>query len=82
MIPPILQLFFDPVTNPKNAQLLFSCHSVDVLNSLDKTQVVLVEKDSECRSSAWRLDEMKGVRRDENLFAKYNAGAYGAVPNV
>lgn len=83
MIVPILDLFKNPETNPNNAQLFFSCHNIDVLNQLDKTQVVLVEKDgSTCESKVWRLDEMKGVRRDDNLYAKYMAGAYGAVPNI
>ena len=80
MIPRVLQLFFDPETNPKGAQILFSCHSTSVLESLEKDQIVLVEKDSGCESRAWRLDEISGVRRDENLYAKYNAGVYGAVP--
>ncbi|MFV1980485.1 MAG: ATP/GTP-binding protein [Rhodothermia bacterium] len=80
MIPRILQLFFDPDTNPHSAQLLFSCHSTNVLESLEKDQIVLVQKNSACESRAWRLDEVSNVRRDENLYAKYNAGAYGAVP--
>ena len=28
------------------------------------------------------LDEIKGVRRDVDLYAKYMSGAFGAVPNV
>jgi hypothetical protein len=82
MIPAIVGLFFDPTTNPHSAQLLFSTHSIDVMRVLDKTQVVLVEKDDRCRSTAWRLDTVKGVRRQHNLYAKYMSGAYGAVPNV
>ena len=82
MIAPILDLFFSSATNPKGAQLLFSCHSVEVLRELDKTQVLLVEKDERCRSEAWRLDEMKGVRRDDNWYAKYLSGAYHAVPRI
>jgi hypothetical protein len=39
-----------------------------------------VEKDEHCASDLWRLDEMTGVRADDNLYAKYMAGAYGAVP--
>jgi hypothetical protein len=42
----------------------------------------LVEKDKNCQSEAWRLDEVKGVRSDDNLYAKYMAGAYGAVPEL
>ena len=82
MIPPILDLFFDPETNPKNAQLFFSTHSVEVLRKLDKTQVVLVDKDEKCQSHVCRLDDIKGVRRDVDLYAKYMSGAFGAVPNV
>jgi len=81
MIPWILRLFTTPVLNPKNAQIFFTCHSADVMSRLDKTQIMLVEKDpDDSTSSAWRLDELQGVRRDDNFIGKYNAGAYGAVP--
>jgi len=82
MISPILDLFLDVETNPKNAQLLFSTHSIEVLRKLDKTQVLLVEKDDNCRSHVCRLDEIKGVRRDVDLYAKYMSGAFGAVPRI
>ena len=36
-----------------------------VLTQLDKTQVLLVEKDNDCRSEAWRLDSVKGVPWDD-----------------
>lgn len=82
MLNPILDLFFSQKTNPHNAQLIFTCHSVEVLSLLHKSQVTLVEKNSECISEAWRLDSVKGVRADDNLYAKYMAGAYGAIPQV
>jgi hypothetical protein len=82
MLHPILDLFFSPKTNPKNAQVIFTCHSVEVLSLLHKSQVILVEKNQECVSDAWRLDSVKGVRADDNLYAKYMAGAYGAIPQV
>lgn len=78
----ILNLFFDPATNPNNAQIIFTSHSHEIMNLLDKTQIILVEKDEDCISHAWCLDDMKGVRRDENWFAKYRAGAYRAIPNL
>lgn len=80
LIPLILDLFSDSDINPKRAQLLFTCHHVEVLNTLAKEQVVLVEKDGDCVSHAYRLSDIKGVRRDDNYFANYNAGRYGAVP--
>ena len=58
------------------------CHSVEVLSLLHKSQVVLVEKNVECVSDAWRLDSVQGVRADDNLYAKYMAGAYGAIPRI
>jgi len=82
MLNPILDLFFSPKTNPKNAQIIFTCHSLEVLNLLHKSQVTLVEKNEDCMSEAWRLDSIKGLRADDNLYAKYMAGAYGAIPQV
>lgn len=82
MLYPILDLFFSPKTNPHHAQIVFTCHSVEVLSLLHKSQVVLVEKNVECVSDAWRLDSVQGVRADDNLYAKYMAGAYGAIPRI
>jgi hypothetical protein len=80
MLEPILDLFADPVTNPHRAQLLFTCHAMEVLNLIHKSQVMLVEKDAECESAAVRMDAVEGIRNDDNFYAKYMAGAYGAVP--
>lgn len=80
MLEPILNLFISPKTNPHNAQLVFTCHSVEILNLLRKGQIMLVEKNERCRSEGWRLSDMEGVRADDNFYAKYMAGAYGAVP--
>jgi len=41
---------------------------------------MLVEKNADCQSSAIRLDNVAGIRSDDNFYAKYMAGAYGAVP--
>lgn len=81
-LPCIIELFANPVTNPKNTQLLFTSHSLEILSHLEKEQVVLVEKNEDCKSKLFRLDELKGIRRDDNIYAKYMAGAYGAVPNI
>lgn len=82
MLEPILDLFSNPQTNPKNAQMIFSCHAIEVLNLLEKSQVMLVEKDDQCESTACRLDSVSGIRNDQNFYAKYMAGAYGAVPRL
>ena len=82
MLEPILDLFANPATNPAGGQLLFTCHAMEVLNLVHKSQVVLVEKDAHNESSAWRLDSVEGIRSDDNFYAKYMAGAYGAVPQL
>ena len=82
MLEPILDLFANPRTNPHNAQLVFTCHAIEVLNLVHKSQVTLVEKDENCESSACRLDAVGGIRNDDNFYAKYMAGAYGAIPSL
>jgi hypothetical protein len=55
---------------------------MEVLSLLHKAQVVLVEKKQDSQSSAWRLDQVKGIRADDNLYAKYMGGSYGAIPQL
>jgi hypothetical protein len=82
MVSELFGLFISPEINSKNAQMIFSTHSHRILNDLDKCQIILVEKNEDGSSEAWRLDEMSGVRADENYYSKYMAGAYGAVPKI
>ena len=79
----LINLFENNETNPKKAQLIFSTHQHLLLNDRTKTQIFLVEKDSESfESEIYRLDEVDGVRNDENYFQKYMAGVYGATPKI
>lgn len=80
MLEPILELFANPATNPHKAQLVFTCHAVEVLNLIHKSQVMLTEKDENCESTAIRMDKIEGIRNDDNYYAKYMSGAYGSVP--
>ena len=82
MLEPILDLFAHEQTNPHRAQIVFTCHAMEVLNVLHKSQVFLVEKSADCESAAWRMDSIQGIRNDDNFYAKYMAGAYGAVPQL
>lgn len=81
ILPYIVDLFKFQHTNPHNAQLIFTCHTPEILNILNKHQVYLVEKKNQF-SESWRLDDIQGLRTDDNLYAKYMAGALSAVPNV
>ena len=81
MLPILIELFKFEHTNPNNAQIIFTCHTPEILNILKKHQIYLVEKEN-LQSEAWRLDEMSGLRSDDNLYAKYYAGSLGATPDV
>jgi len=82
MVLSLLELFIHSESNPNNAQLLFSTHSHQALSKLDKYQIIFTEKNEKGESESWRLDDMSGVRADDNYYAKYIAGAYGAMPNL
>jgi predicted ATPase len=69
MLEPILELFANPATNPHQAQLLFTCHAIEVLNLVHKSQVILVQKNEDCESTACRLDAVEGIRNDDNYYA-------------
>ena len=81
MLPLILDLFKQDETNPFESQIIFTCHTAEMINHLRKHQIYLVEKDKQV-SDAWRLDDVQGLRADDNLYAKYMAGALSAVPNL
>ena len=78
----LVKIFMSPETNPNRAQLLFSSHSHQLLAEFDKQQILLVEKNDEGATDVWRLDDVSGVRVDDNYYAKYIAGAYAAKPKI
>lgn len=82
LLPSILDLFQSNDNNPHAAQLIFTCHATPLLNVLDKYQILIVQKNPEGVSDAWRVDEIEGVRNDDNFFAKYTSGAYGGIPEI
>ena len=79
MVDALLDLFVQPDTNPRNAQLIFASHADWLMNLLHKTQIMLVDKTEE-GSEVFRLSDLKGVQARENYSARYRSGAYGGVP--
>lgn len=82
ILPEIVKLFQSPETNPHDAQLIMSCHDATLLESLSKEEVFFTEKDEQGRTSVFGLSDIKGVRRDTNIYAKYLAGVFGAIPRL
>lgn len=79
----ILELFEDPAVNKKNGQLIFITYHPIILNKLKKHQVYIVEKDKHTKNSiCYRLDSIKGLNKNNNLYSKYYAGNLGGVPEL
>ncbi|OAT26190.1 putative abortive infection protein [Buttiauxella ferragutiae ATCC 51602] len=81
MVVELLTLFENEAINTNNAQLIFSCHSPEILKNLKKHHVYLVEKE-DGKSDCWRLDDIKGLRSQDNLYSKYITGSLGGVPDI
>ncbi|EPG2416310.1 AAA family ATPase [Stenotrophomonas maltophilia] len=77
----LLALFDSERTNPHYSQLIFTSHTTKVMDFLSKSQVFFVEKE-DCVSHVYRGDQIKGLRSDDNLRAKYESGALGGLPQV
>ena len=78
----IINRFMDKDKNLNNAQLLFTTHTPWFLQDLTKTQIFITEKNDEAETEITRLDEIGGVRNDENYFMKYIAGEYDGRPRI
>lgn len=80
----LVELFNNPKVNKANAQLIFSTHTMELLDLglLRRDQYYFVEKDrQEGTSEVYSLDEYS-PRTRENIRKAYLLGRYGAVPNV
>jgi len=78
----LINRFMNKNKNPNNAQLLFTTHNPWFLQDLTKTQIFITEKKDEAETEITRLDEIAGVRNDENYFTKYIAGEYDGRPKI
>jgi ABC-type lipoprotein export system ATPase subunit len=80
----LLELFQDPETNPRNAQLIFTTHDTSLLNYLNRDEVWLTEKSRNGATTLTALAEYGGdkVRRSLNLEKAYLQGRFGAVPEL
>lgn len=83
ILPKLLALFIDPATNPNNAQLIFTTHNSEIMDSMGRYRTYLVNKE-ENESFAYRLDEIPGdmLRNDRPILPVYNDGKIGGVPKV
>ena len=85
IIEKIVQLFNSPITNPNNAQLVISCHAVNIMTNklLRRDQIWFCEKDKYGATDLYSLVEYKEpVRKDSSYNKNYLQGKYGAIPYI
>lgn len=83
ILPHLIKLFTDNVTNPLSAQMLFTSHNTEILDILGKYRAYIVEKESG-ESFAYRLDEPKTniLRNDRPISVPYRRHFLGGYPKI
>jgi hypothetical protein len=81
LVKELLKLLFNPVTNPKAAQVVFSTHNPVLLDGslLRRDQVWFTEKSPAGATHLYPLTDYQ-PRNTEALAKGYLAGRYGAIP--
>lgn len=79
----IIELFQNPKTNPRNAQLIFTTHDTNLLSNtrFRRDQIWFAEKDRRGGTHLYSLIEYK-VRNDASFEKDYIKGRYGAIPYI
>ncbi len=84
----LVELFQDPLTNPHDAQLIFTSHDTNLLTRtlLRRDQLWFVEKSHKTHASdlyslaEFRLEDGTRIRNDARYEVDYLQGKYGAIP--
>ena len=78
----IIELFKDRDYNKKNAQLVFTCHSTDILENqiLRISEVAIITKNLKDGSTIKRLSDFDDVRNSYDLRKMYLNGKFGGIP--
>ena len=81
----LIRLFNNKETNPKNAQLIFTTHSTELMHSklLRRDQIYFIEKNKYGVSNIYSLFDIDlDIRSNFNYANNYLAGRFGATPNL
>lgn len=83
LLPGLIDLFDNPEVNPKGAQFIFTAQNSEILDTLGKYRVVLVNKENG-ESYCYRLDEIQGdlIRNDRPISPIYREGKIGGTPKL
>lgn len=79
----MIELFYNPETNPHNAQLICTTHNILLINeAVQRDEVWLMDKNEYGESSMKHISDIPGLRSYDKLGQKMIEGALGAMPNI
>lgn len=83
VLPCLLNFFTNTDSNAKNAQLIFTSVSSDIMDKLGKYRIYLFEKENG-ESYSFRLDELKTniLKNDTSVSDSYKRHYLGGVPKI
>ena len=80
----LVEMFQDPTTNSRGAQIIFTTHDTSLLDCLNRDEVWLTSKRRDGSTELTALSDFRStsVRRSTNLERGYLQGRFGGVPVV
>jgi len=79
----MIELFYNPETNPHNAQLICTTHNILLINeAVQRDEVWLMNKNEYGESSMKHISDISGLRSYDKLGQKMIEGAFGAMPKI
>lgn len=80
----LIQLFHSPISNPKNAQIIYTTHETYLLdkNLLRSDQIWFADKNEFGETDIYAAQDFKGIREDISFEKWYLAGKFNAIPHI
>lgn len=80
----LIQLFHSPITNPNNAQIIYSTHETFLLEKhfLRSDQIWFADKNQFGETDIYSAQDFEGIREDIPFEKWYLAGKFNAIPNI
>ena len=80
----LINLFHNPKTNHRNAQLIFATHDTNLLgnNLFSRDQIYFIEKNRFGASELYALSSFSGLRNNTPFEKWYLSERFGAVPQI
>lgn len=79
----MINLFYNPETNPYNAQLICTTHCTQLIDEgIQKDEVWLMDKNMYGESTLKHISDITGLKPHDKLGQKMIEGAFGAMPKI